>query len=202
MLFRSLKKKSSELTPDFSYSSKVDTWAIGVMAFHIITGDVPFTISKDINTFNDLYKLHKKGVYLLNSGYVLTLELLDYLNALLQFDEDCRINIDDMIEHPFLKKSFEQQTLVNTKDLIKDNSDKLKLTTSERHNYLGTEKSFGYKNGDRISKIDESLLQNDKIIDEIFGINSKITIYERDEDGYTVISTRKVGYNGKNKKTK
>jgi len=186
-----LKKKSNELTPDFSYSSKVDTWAIGVMTFHIITGEVPFTINKNINTFNDLYNLHKKGIYTLSKDLVLTMELLDYLNALLQFDEDERINIDDMVEHPFLKTEFEKQKEVLIKDLITDNSSHLILSTTKRKNYI----SFGYDKKDRISKIDENLLVNDKIIDEIFGIQSKVTIYERQENGYTVISTKKVMYN-------
>ncbi len=55
-----LKKKSSDYTPDFAYSSKVDTWAIGVLALQMITGDVPITITNEIRNFKDLYALLKK----------------------------------------------------------------------------------------------------------------------------------------------
>ena len=187
-----LKKKSSELTPDFSYSSKVDTWAIGVMAFHILTGDVPFTLTRNIQTFNDLYQAHKRGKYKIHGDYIITVEFMDYLNALLQFDEEERINIDDMISHPFLITKSEYQTKLYVKDLINDNTEYLTLSTNERKNYLQLEKAFGHLCGDRISKIDLSLLQNDQFIDELFDLHSKvkIQIFEREENGFMVISTK------------
>jgi len=186
-----LKKKSSEVTPEFAYSSKVDTWSIGIITFQILTGDVPFTINKNINTFNELYKLHKQGLYSLQGDLFVTYELLDYINALLQFNENDRINIDDMVEHPFLKKKIEKQNVIQVNKLIKDNSKELVLKTIERRNFLGTEKSFGFGKGDRISYLDKDIFINDKMIDEVFGIHSKITIFEREEDGFIVISTKK-----------
>ncbi len=102
--------------------------------------------------------------------------------------------MDDMIEHPFLTTKIEEQKHVKVKDLIKNSSKNLQLNSNGRINYLGEDKAFGYGKGERVSEIDKDLLVNDHIIDEIFGVNSKITIYEREEDGYIVISTKTVGY--------
>ena len=188
-----LKKKSSEVTPEFSYSSKIDTWSIGVLTFQILTGEVPFTINKNINTFNDLYKFHKEGKYKINEEFVLTYELIDYLNALLQFNEFDRINIDDLVEHPFLTREIENQMELKIKSLIKDGSKELVLSTTTRTNYLenlGVKKSFGYGKGDILSRIDSDLIKNDTVLDELFGVHTKLIIYEREEDGWSIISTK------------
>ncbi len=84
----------------------------------MITGDIPITITNEIWNFKDLYALHKKGKYCISSKLTLTYEMLDYLNALLQFDRNERINMEDIIQHPFLKKNFEEQKSVLISSLV------------------------------------------------------------------------------------
>ncbi len=136
----------------------------------------------------------KKGKYCISSKLTLTYEKLDYLNALLQFDENERINMEDMVQHPFLKKKFEEQKSVLISSLINGEDTELQLNTNERRNYLGTGKSFGYGNLDSLKALDESVLVNDKNIDMIFEIDSKvrIRIKEREEDGFIIIETEKI----------
>ena len=187
-----LKKKTSEFPKDFSYSSKVDTWALGVITFELLTRDTPFDLSK-VKTFNELYKLHKEGSYLIREDFEVSLEFLDYLNGQLQFDEYGRINIDDLIQHPFLTKNVEDQKVTRIQKLIQDGSNFLSLKTSVRKNFLGSGDSFGYGKGDIERKFDENLFKNDKILDDIFDVHTSIRIYEREvDDGYLLITVEKL----------
>jgi serine/threonine protein kinase len=189
-----LKKKSNDVTANFHYSSKVDTWSIGVIAFQLLTGQIPFTINENIKDFfKDLYNLHKIGIYKINYSITLTSEFLDLINALLQFNEENRINIDDLVMHPFFTKNIDIQNPLAIKDLIKNNSKYLECSSKIRTNYLMDGTEFTYSKEDKVSILDTNLIVNDEILDEIFDIKTKIiiTFLERLEDDYVYISMKK-----------
>lgn len=100
-----------------SYDYKVDIWSLGCCIFQMVTGNAPF--EGDVEKI--CYKLFNTGLYYLPisskiSTSNLTVEFIDLLNGLLQFDKDARLSWDEVVDHPFLNSPLSFQ--IKFADLI------------------------------------------------------------------------------------
>ena len=81
------------------YSSKVDSWALGVMLYKMLMGGTtPF----DSETLEDLVLKIEDGHYVLKLQEPITIECALFLIQCLQYEESDRISIIEMQEHPFI----------------------------------------------------------------------------------------------------
>lgn len=91
---------SPELLSGKLYDEKVDQWAIGILGFEMMTGNIPFSIKSE----RDLVKIiETKIVFPKWMGA----SAVSFLKELLAKDPEHRKGIDDIIDHPFVnpKKS-------------------------------------------------------------------------------------------------
>lgn len=86
-----LKKKT--------YSAKVDTWACGIMLFELLVGKTPFHSSK----MEDLLQKINDGRYNLQLQEPLTIECALFLTQCLQTNENDRISIEELSDHPYVQ---------------------------------------------------------------------------------------------------
>lgn len=95
------------------YNYKVDIWSTGCIIYQIITNSPPFkgdeveTICNNVMNKGTFYipLIDKEG----NKNDI-TVELIDLLNGLLQYDCNKRLNWDQVLTHPFLNSPISKQT--------------------------------------------------------------------------------------------
>jgi len=85
-----------------NYNEKCDLWSCGVIMYFLLTKKVPFT-----GTFNDeIIEKIKKGEYDTKSPPLdkLSPNALDLLQKLLTIDVEKRINVQEALNHPWIKE--------------------------------------------------------------------------------------------------
>lgn len=82
-----------------SYSYKVDVWAIGIMCYEMLMGRTPFHSYE----MKDLIAKINKGDYTVSIREPITIECALFLTQCLQANENDRINLEQLLDHPFLK---------------------------------------------------------------------------------------------------
>ena len=81
------------------YSLKTDVWSLGCVIFELLTGKIPFTGKNR----KDFYKNVDKGDYKIPEDIKPSDQLLLLISSCLVEDEDERISIEEVEEHPFLQ---------------------------------------------------------------------------------------------------
>lgn len=190
-----LKKKSMENKNGIRYSSKVDTWSIGVIAFMLLTGRFPFEMSINIKSFNDLYLLQKTGNYYLENDVYTSLELLDFINGMLQFSESKRFSCFELDQHPYIKNDLSEQKLIFVRQINK-NTKYLEMNSGERREFIidfssniaSIEGDVTMEESAVFSRRIDEFFENDQEIDKLFNIYTRINLYETIENDYVIIS--------------
>lgn len=85
-----------------------DYWSLGCLLYNLLTGFPPFLGE---NTFDILEKASDgKFIY---PNDIISKDAIDLINKLIVVDADKRLNIDQILCHPFLKKEFEDKNFLN-----------------------------------------------------------------------------------------
>jgi len=119
-----------------NYNNKIDMWSLGAMTYNLLTGYPPF-IGQNIQ---DIFKKIEEGFYSLPNKIELSLEVIDFINGLLQFDPENRFSWVNIKNHPFIVKKYQAQIKLNIKKLEnpKYNSiNQLELNVFTRKNFYG-----------------------------------------------------------------
>ena len=111
---------------NFGYDEKIDIWSLGNICYQMLMGKLAFET-------NDMKVLEEKletGVYYLpTTSYK---EVVGFLIAMLQYDPELRLNIEDLSKHDFLCKNvrhFERIDINKYKKYIKN--DKIVINIKE-----------------------------------------------------------------------
>ena len=99
-----MNKKNAKLT---GYSKEVDIWSLGALCYEMLIGHAVF----DTHSFNDLIEKVEIGVYKIPKN--LSKEVISFLNGMLQYEGKNRLNINELDNHPFLKKNIKFFTKIN-----------------------------------------------------------------------------------------
>lgn len=83
---------SPQLLKKRGYTSKVDTWAIGVMLYELLMGVTPFHAYE----MKDLINKINEGKYMLKLDEPITIECALFLSQCLQTNENDRLNMDQI----------------------------------------------------------------------------------------------------------
>ena len=96
-----------------------DYWSLGCLLYNLLTGFPPFLGE---NTFDALEKA-SDGKFIFPND-IISNDAIDLINKIIVVDADKRLNIDQMLSHPFLKKEFEDKNFLNNLPyLSKDEED-------------------------------------------------------------------------------
>lgn len=94
-----------------------DIWCLGVMLYEMVIEKEPFHNKKKGTPFNKSYRLKKDE---LEDDSIVSKELRDLIDKMLELDRSKRLTIDQIIEHPWItKKDFcDENFPLNEKKLL------------------------------------------------------------------------------------
>ena len=91
------------------YNTSADLWSLGVITYELLTGSMPFNGSDT----KDLFTQIEKGVYTLPKKLKASIEIISFINGLLQYYPEKRLNWEQIKQHPFLIKNVEDFNYIN-----------------------------------------------------------------------------------------
>lgn len=89
---------SPELINEGPYDQKADVWSLGIMVYHILTGERPF-FGRNIEELKNKLEC---GKFKIPSNMDFSLECIQFVTCCLKSDSGKRLNYNQLLEHPFL----------------------------------------------------------------------------------------------------
>jgi serine/threonine protein kinase len=114
------------------YNTSVDLWSLGTIVYQLLTGKMPF-IGKDSK---EIFKHIMEGKYSLPSYLVVSVEVLTFINGLLQFYPEKRLTWKQIKSHPFLTKNIESFTFIKLNTLKESDKKEIELNSKDADNLL------------------------------------------------------------------
>jgi serine/threonine-protein kinase ULK/ATG1 len=158
LILKELQKRGKK-TQKLGYDKKADIWSIGTICYEMAIGKYAF----DAEKIDELIKKIEKGEYTVPTN--LSKEIISFINGMLQYGPERRLNIEQLANHNFLKKNvnnFEKLDLhkVN-KNLVKS---KLKLNVKANATIWAL---FNDEDEDKLMKIKGNDFATDMPIAEV-----------------------------------
>ena len=114
---RILKKyqnsRASVINEKLIYDLKIDIWSIGVICYNMIIGKNVFNSS----SLDDLVNNVEKGNYTVPTN--LSKEIVSFLNAMLQYNQENRLSAEKLSKHPFLTEPIINFHKINLRKVSK-----------------------------------------------------------------------------------
>ena len=95
---------SPEMIREQPYNQSIDIWSIGVLLYYILHGYSPFGSIEDNVNYDEIIRNIIIDKFTIDDKLNLSNECIDLINKLLEFDCDKRINIKEILIHPWIKK--------------------------------------------------------------------------------------------------
>ena len=99
------KKKTRKL----GYDQKADIWSLGTICYEMLIGKCVF----NADDLDDLVPKVENGTY--NVPTSLSREVISFLNGMLQYDANSRLNINQLSEYVFLTKNVKNFESIDMK---------------------------------------------------------------------------------------
>ena len=93
-------KERNDLKNSDGYNRSADIWSLGAICYEMLTGRKVF----NGRNIDNLYKKVEMGNY--SVPFNLSREVFSFLNGMLQYDPNKRLNIEQLAEHDFLTKNI------------------------------------------------------------------------------------------------
>ena len=124
-----LKKKiiNNEETRKLGYDQKADIWSLGNIFYEMLVGKYAF----DSEDLDELSQKVEEGTYTIPTS--LSHEVVSFINAMLQYDSQRRLSIDELSKHPFLIKEVQDFHPIDLKKVSK-NVDESGLKINTKNN--------------------------------------------------------------------
>jgi len=115
-----------------SYNSSVDLWSLGTITYELLTGKPPFTGKEN----EEIFKQIMEGKYTLPSSFIVSLEIISFINGLLQYYPEKRLNWEQIKAHPFLNKNIENFNYIQLKSIADGDKKNIELNSKNCDNLL------------------------------------------------------------------
>jgi serine/threonine protein kinase len=156
IILNELKKKGKK-TRKLGYDQKADIWSLGTICYEMLIGKCVF----DAEDLDDLVQKVENGTYTVPTS--LSREVISFLNGMLQYDANERLNINQLAKHSFLTKRVKDFESLDMKKVSKKNMDKSRLKINVKKN-KSIWAIFNEEDEDKLMKIKADCY--DKPIDE------------------------------------
>ena len=119
---------SPEMIREQPYNQSIDIWSIGVLLYFILHGYSPFgSIEENVN-YDEIIRNIIIDKFKIDPKLNLSNECIDLINKLLEFDCNKRINIKQILIHPWIKKFSKKSENNNFSNV--DLMEKINVTNS------------------------------------------------------------------------
>ena len=140
------------------YGKSADLWSLGAITYELLTGLPPF----EGKTFEELLKSIQEGIYTLPNNLKCSVEIITFINGLLQYYPEKRLNIHQITSHPFLVKKPEEFQYIDLVRLSNSENEQIKMNSKDSDNLFWI--FFKGKNFNlNIDKIDQEELKNSNV---------------------------------------
>ena len=157
-----LEKFNKMRDKNVTYDTKADIWSIGTVCYELLIGKSVF----DAKTMDVLVEKVKEGKYKVPSS--VSKELVSFLNGMLQYDPDYRLNARELQNHPFLTKNIKDFSYINAKRATND--DKIKKNKSIWAIFNEEEKFINIK-GNNDNYINQNPIREESRIENVYNSN-------------------------------
>ena len=86
---------------DYAYDQKADIWSLGVVTYELLIGCPPFEAS----SYEELIRKVENGDYRIPHHVVLSIEAISFLNAMLQYNPERRLDVSELSKQYFLTRN-------------------------------------------------------------------------------------------------
>ena len=132
----STKTVIGNIAPDMlfnnSYNSKIDLWALGSMTYELLTGVKPFSGEDS----KDMLSKIKEGKYNLPTTLVASSEIISFINGLLQFYPEKRMDWPQIKTHPFLINKVDNFNFIELKSIKNIDNNVIEMNSKNCDNLL------------------------------------------------------------------
>lgn len=166
------------------YNSRVDLWSLGAITYELIVGRPPFYSTNSRQLFQEI----NKGKYSFPQQLRTSIEAIGFINKLLQFNPDNRMNWDDIKTHPFIVndvKTFHSIELSH-KELFNPSSnsiEELELNVKNCDNYLW----LTYKDKNQIGISLDKIQNKIEIDNEYITSQKKNSVIKENKENYNTV---------------
>lgn len=124
---------TEHINQSHSYNEKADLWSLGAITYELLIGKSPFFAHEQ----QKLFQLVKEGKYTIPKDMTLSLEAISFINGLLQFYPDKRMDWPQILNHPFITKDYTELHLINlnTVKQPKGNDNDIEFNVKERNDF-------------------------------------------------------------------
>lgn len=154
------------------YGKSADLWSLGAITYELLTGLPPF----EGKTSEEILKNIQEGIYTLPNNLKCSVEIITFINGLLQYYPEKRLNIHQIRSHPFLVKKPEEFQYIDLIRLSNSENEQIKMNSKDNDNLFWI--FFKCKNFNlNIDKIDQEEIRKSnvkKMIEQSAIVNNDI----------------------------
>ena len=159
-ILRKLKKLDNNNS--FGYDQKADIWSLGTVCYEMLIGTPPFYAEN----YDDLLKGIQKGNYSIPNNLKLSKEAVSFLNGMIQYNPQSRLDINTLANHDFLVKDIKSFHFIDIKKAEEKFMNKNEIVINAKE-YQSIWYIFDTDNKENNKKINLEEIPNDMINDKI-----------------------------------
>jgi serine/threonine protein kinase len=145
-----------------NYNTSVDLWSLGTITYELLTGKPAFNGKQ----YEVIFKQIMEGKYSLPSSLVVSVEIISFINGLLQYYPEKRLNWAQIKSHPFLTKRTDEFTYIELKSIAEGDKKNIELNAKNCDNLLWI-LFKGKKLNLNLDKINMNEMKNQKMKESI-----------------------------------
>ena len=143
-----------------TYNNKADLWSLGTITYELLIGRPPFYA----NNYKDLFNEISDGKYTLPRKMKLSTEVLSFINGLLQFYPEKRMDWAQIKDHPFIKNDVKNFHFLDLETIdAKGDKKNLELNVKNCDNFLWVNFKQHDKLNMNIDKVNNENMNDPKI---------------------------------------